>query len=189
MEPRRPAWPGPLWPLIGRQPPSAMGRGSLRPRETVQTRAVNQQVGTMTPREAKTLLSVNTHRNSRLLNLQRNRVKSERSTLGWKSWAKLKSYITIYALIQSFMTPISPPQCEKCCFQKTRLSTRNSHAILMLFSILETQGSPSNSCDRWSITIYVEKWEQSIFQLILHPTVEAGRVCDAGWSFKGSRTQ
>ena len=67
--------------LIGQEPPQAQGRSSLRPGETVQTRAVNQQpktvwtravnqqARTMTPKEAKTLLSVNTHHNSRLLNL------------------------------------------------------------------------------------------------------------------------
>lgn len=39
--------------------------------QTVQTRAVNQQARTITPKEAKTLLSVNTHHNSRLFNLDR----------------------------------------------------------------------------------------------------------------------
>lgn len=45
-------------------------------------------------------------------------------------------------------------------------------------SVLETQGSPSNSCDRWIISvnrIYVKKWQQSVFYLILNPSVEAGR--------------
>lgn len=66
-------------------PPRAMGQGSLRPGETVRTRAVNQQAWTMTPKEAKTLLSVNAHHNSCLLNLKRNGVESE----GFDSWMKI----------------------------------------------------------------------------------------------------
>ena len=74
--------PGPDWQWA----PAAKGRGSLGPgweggggldtcckstAQTVQTRAVNQQARTITPKEAKTLLSVNTHHNSRLFNLDR----------------------------------------------------------------------------------------------------------------------
>ncbi len=79
--------PAPDWP---RDSPPSMGQGSVRPRETVQTRAVNQQARTMTPQEAKTLLSVNAHRNSRLLNQERNRVKSD-GERAVDSWMKISS--------------------------------------------------------------------------------------------------
>lgn len=163
---------------------------SARSREVVGTRAVNQQAWTMTPEEAKTLPLVFTHRNSHVLNLETRKGRSERE---WTLNSWLKSYITLYALTQPFMTAVSHLQCEKCYIQNTWPSIRNSHAILMSFSsILKTPSSPSNSCDRWNVLvnrIYVVKWARSIFQLILHPAVETGRVCTAGWSFMRSRTQ
>lgn len=182
VEPCRPARLGSLQHLIGQEslshgPGLSQARGNCSDTcckstvQTFQTRAVNQQARTMTPGEAETLLSVNTHHNSRLLNLHLNTQKqgfglkgSECSTLSWKSWAKLKKlhYLicTKSVLCERWM------QCEECCFRNTRLSIRNSHSILMFFSILETQRSPSNSCDRWGILvnrIYAEKREQSIF--------------------------
>lgn len=54
------------------------------------------------------------------------------------------------------------------------------------------QGSPSNSCDRQITSVnrtYVKKWQQSISDLIPNPSAEAGRSCDAGRSFIGSRKQ
>lgn len=60
--------------------------------QTVQRRAVNQQTRTMTPKEAKTLLSVNMHRNSRLLNLERN-IDSSEGEWALNSWIKTLSQI------------------------------------------------------------------------------------------------
>lgn len=57
--------------------PQPRARAPSGPGETVQTCAVNQRARTMTPKEAKILLSVQTHHNSRLFNLERHRVSSE----------------------------------------------------------------------------------------------------------------
>lgn len=64
----------------------------------------------MTHREAKTLLSVNMLHNSHLPNLERNRVDRKGSEhLDENLEAKqVTCYITLYALTQSFMTPVSP---------------------------------------------------------------------------------